>query len=75
MTDATVVRVSPNPKRTLPEEDATLIRDAMNAHEKSYAALREAVVTAHRKGAGVRALAEYTGMSTKTIVRWNAEVQ
>jgi len=69
----TVARVSPNPKRVLTPDDAETIRAAMTAHEASYERLRAAVLDAADHGAGVRALAEFTGMSTSTIQRWKNE--
>ena len=69
---ATVARVSPNPKRHLTPADEERLRDALRAYEKSYDQLRAAVVEASRNGASVRAIAEYTGMSTNTISRWKA---
>ena len=70
---ATVARVSPNPKRHLAPVDEQRLRDALRAYEKSYSQLRAAVVGATLTGASVRAIAEFTGMSTNTISRWKNE--
>ncbi|PZF11773.1 hypothetical protein DEI98_06540 [Curtobacterium sp. MCLR17_034] len=59
----------------LTAEDEQAIRDAMTAAETAGAAIREAVLTAHAHGASVRSLAEFTGMSTNTIMRWKKDAK
>lgn len=69
---ATVPRVG-NPKRVLSAEDEAEIRDAMRWSESAQAHLRKMVLAAHAHGASVRSLAEFTGMSTNTIMRWKKD--
>lgn len=70
---ATVVRVSPNPEKPISVEDQSRIRAAMDAHESTRQALRDAVLDAKGNGAGMRALQTFTGFSTNTINRWRKE--
>lgn len=72
---ATVARVAPNPKRTLtPADEASILR-AKAAYDGTYAAYQAAVLASLRNGAGVRSVAELTGLSTNTIMRWKKEAQ
>lgn len=72
MTD-TMVRVSPNPKRLLSDEDAARIRAARVAQDEAYSEYQAAVIDALLNGASVRTVAEFTGLSTTTIQRWKAD--
>ncbi|MDR6172668.1 DNA-directed RNA polymerase specialized sigma24 family protein [Curtobacterium sp. SORGH_AS776] len=69
---ATVPRVG-NPKRVLSAEDEQAIRDVLNRAQAVQDEVRTAVLTAHAHGASVRSLAEFTGMSTNTIMRWKKD--
>lgn len=69
----TLGRVSPNPKRTLTNEDAERIRNAKRLSDAAYSDYQVAVLVALDHGAGVRAVAEFTGLSTSTIQRWKKE--
>lgn len=71
---ATVTRVSPNPKRLVADEDRETILSAKSAHEAAYAAYQSAVL-ASLQSAGVRAVAELTGLSTNTIMRWKRDAE
>lgn len=69
---AAVPRVG-NPKRVLMAEDEQAIRDVLNRARAVQDEVRQVVLTAHSHGASVRSLAEFTGMSTNTIMRWKKE--
>lgn len=69
---ATVHRVG-NPKRVLTAEDEQAIRDVLNRAQAVQDEVRAAVLSAHAHGASVRSLAEFTGMSTNTIMRWKKD--
>lgn len=70
---ATVVPVAPQKRGTLTETEQARIRAALDAHDATYAELKAAVQAASKRGASVRELATFTGMSTNTISRWRAE--
>lgn len=65
--------VAPQKRGTLTEAEQARIRAAMDAQATAYAELKAAVLAASKRGASVRELADFTGMSTNTISRWRAE--
>lgn len=69
---ATVERVSPNPKRMLSEDLELLIRKALDTRDRAEMHWRTVVVEA-AEIASVRTVAEFTGLSTSTIMRWKKE--
>lgn len=70
---ATVEAVAPQKRGTLTDAEQARIRAALDAHDATYAELKAAVQAASKRGASVRELATFTGMSTNTISRWRAE--
>lgn len=73
MLPATVGVVAPQKRGTLTDAEQVRIRAAMDAQATAYAELKAAVLAASKRGASVRELADFTGMSTNTISRWRAE--
>jgi hypothetical protein len=62
--------VSPLPRGTIAPLDQTRIRKAMEAKASADEEMRDAVLVAAARGASVRELAAFTGLSTNTISRW-----
>lgn len=72
MTD-TVEAVTPQHRGILTPEDQVRITQALEAHAEADAEMRRAVLIAVSRGASVRELAAFTGLSTSTISRWKRE--
>lgn len=64
------VKGVPQKKGLLSEVGKQRIAAAKELRDTAEAAYREEVLAEARRGASVRMLAEFTGMSTNTIGRW-----
>jgi ATP-dependent exoDNAse (exonuclease V) alpha subunit len=69
----TVGRVAPQPRGILSAEDQVRLTQAAEARAEADAEMRRAVLVAVSRGASVRELAAFTGLSTNTISRWKRE--
>ncbi len=71
----TMVRVSPNPRRPLSNEDAREIRAAKRELEDADLAYRAAVLKGLENGTSVREMHAFTGLATSTLQAWKKSLQ
>lgn len=63
----------PQKRGLLTPEDQVRLGQALGARVEADAEMRRAVLVAVSRGASVRELAAFTGLSTNTISRWKRE--
>lgn len=70
ITPATVEVVTPQHRGIISDDDQARIRAALEGRDAAEQELRAAVLAAVKRGASVRELGAFTGLSTNTISRW-----
>ncbi len=70
---ATVPPVSPRPRGSLSDEQASRLDSAISELEKSKQRARETVAAVLSEGASFMEVSKATGLSTNTLQRWKRE--